>query len=97
MTDNKLIEMLNDMLKKDKDDFEREENKALRKELLQDLKRILYKEYSRIIPNINKNLSSEEIEKKIEFYLSIEMKVAGQRSNREIYQHIKMYRNSSNI
>lgn len=97
MTDNKLIEMLNDMLNKDKDDFEREENKALRKELLQDLKRILYKEYSRIIPNINKNLSSEEIEKKIEFYLSIEMKVAGQRSNREIYQHIKMYRNSSNI
>lgn len=97
MTDNKLIEMLNDMLNKDKDDFEREENKALRKELLQDLKRILYKEYSSIIPNINKNLSSEEIEKKIEFYLSIEMKVAGQRSNREIYQHIKMYRNSSNI
>lgn len=43
MTDNKLIEMLNDMLKKDKDDFEREENKALRKELLQDLKKFYIK------------------------------------------------------
>lgn len=87
------------LIQKINDDFERNENKALRKELLQDLESILYKVYSRIIPKmkINKNLSNEEIEKKIEFCLGIEMRVANQKSNREIYQHIKMYRNSYTI
>ena len=88
---DEIIEALNDVLKKTKDDFEKEENKALREELLQDVKDIFYKEYSRIIPNIYKNLSNEEIENKIEFCLDTQMKVANQKSNRELYQYIKMY------
>lgn len=77
--------------------LERNEAKALREEMLQDLEEILYKVYSTIIPKMFKSLSEEKIQKRISDCVNLEMKIARQKSTREIYKDIKMYRKSCNL
>lgn len=72
--------------------LERDEAKALREEMLQDFEEILYKVYSTIMPKMFKSLNEETLQKRISDCVHLEMKIANQKSTREIYQDIKRYR-----
>ena len=98
MTTELIEMMLNDeVMKKIIDDFERNEAKALRKEILQDFEEIIYKMYSIITPKIFKTLSEEKLQNRISDSVSIEMKIERQKSTIEIYQDIKAYRKVYNL
>lgn len=77
--------------------LERNEAKALREEMLQDFEEILYKVYSVIMPKMFNSLSEEKIQKRISDCVNLEMKIARQKSTREIYKDIKMYRKTCNL
>ena len=98
MTTELIEMMLNDeVMKKIIDDFERNEAKALRKEILQDFEEIIYKMYSIITPKIFKTLNEEKLQNRISDSVSIEMKIERQKSTIEIYQDIKAYRKVYNL
>ena len=98
MTTELIEMMLNDEVRKNIiDDFERNEAKALRKEILQDFEEIIYKMYSIITPKIFKTLSEEKLQNRISDSVSIEMKIERQKSTIEIYQDIKAYRKVYNL
>lgn len=77
--------------------LERDEAKALREEMLQDLEEIIYKVYSTVLPKIFKTLSEETLQKRISDCVNLEMQIERQKSTREIYQDIKMYRKVYNL
>ena len=77
--------------------LERNESKALREEMLQDLEEIIYKVYSTVLPKIFKTLSEETLQKRISDCVNLEMQIERQKSTREIYQDIKMYRKVYNL
>lgn len=77
--------------------LERNEAKALREEMLQDLEEIIYKVYSTVLPKIFKTLSEETLQKRISDCVNLEMQIERQKSIREIYQDIKMYRKVYNL
>lgn len=77
--------------------LERNEAKALREEMLQDIEEIIYKVYSIVTPKIFKTLSEEKLQNTISDCVNIEMKIEKQKSTIEIYQDIKMYRKVYNL
>ena len=77
--------------------LERNEAKALREEMLQDLEEIIYKVYSTVLPKIFKTLSEETLQKRISDCVNLEMQIERQKSTIEIYQDIKMYRKVYNL
>lgn len=77
--------------------LERNEAKALREEMLQDLEEIIYKVYSTVLPKIFKTLNEETLQKRISDCVNLEMQIERQKSTREIYQDIKMYRKVYNL
>ena len=77
--------------------LERNEAKALREEMLQDIEEIIYKVYSTVTPKIFKTLSEETLQKRISDCVNLEMQIERQKSTREIYQDIKMYRKVYNL
>ena len=77
--------------------LERDEAKALREEMLQDFEEILYKVYSTIMPRMFNTLREEKLQKRISDCVTLEMKIANQKSTREIYQDIKMYHKAFNL
>lgn len=77
--------------------LERDEAKALREEMLQDIEEIIYKVYSTVLPKIFKTLSEETLQKRISDCVNLEMQIERQKSTREIYQDIKMYRKVYNL
>lgn len=77
--------------------LERNEAKALREEMLQDIEEIIYKVYSIVTPKIFKTLSEEKLQNTISGCVNIEMKIEKQKSTIEIYQDIKMYRKVYNL
>lgn len=82
-----MIMSVDEMIQK----LERDEAKALREEMLQDFEEILYKVYSTIIPKMFKSLSEERLQKRISDCVNLEMQIARQKSNREIYEDLRMY------
>lgn len=77
--------------------LEIDEAKALREEMLQDIEEIIYKVYSTVLPKIFKTLSEETLQKRISDCVNLEMQIERQKSTREIYQDIKMYRKVYNL
>lgn len=77
--------------------LERNEAKALREEMLQDIEEIIYKVYSTIMPNMFKSLSEEKLQKRISDCVNLEMQIARQKSIREIYRDIRMYQKACNL
>lgn len=77
--------------------LERNEAKALREEMLQDLEEIIYKVYSTVLPKIFKTLNEETLQKRISDCVNLEMQIERQKSTIEIYQDIKMYRKVYNL
>lgn len=89
----RMLMSVNEMI----ENLEKDEAKALRKEMLQDFNVILNKVYSIMLPRMFKHLDSKSLSKKIEFCVNLEMKIATQKSTREIYQDIKMYQKAFNL
>ena len=77
--------------------LERNEAKALREEMLQDLEEIIYKVYSTVLSKIFKTLNEETLQKRISDCVNLEMQIERQKSTIEIYQDIKMYRKVCNL
>lgn len=60
--------------------LERNEAKALREEMLQDLEEIIYKVYSTVLPKIFKTLSEETLQKRISDCVNLEMQIERQKA-----------------
>lgn len=77
--------------------LEKDEAKALREYMLQDFEDILYKMYSIVLPRMFKHSNEERLQKRVSMCVNLEMQIARQKSTREIYQDIKMYRKAFNL
>lgn len=82
-----MIMSVNEMIQQ----LEKDEAKALREEMLQDVEEIIHKVYSIVTPKIFKALSEEKLQNIISDCVTLEMKIERQKSTIEIYQDIKMY------